>query len=153
MSIRSATLFALSLPLVLSAVDPDRDFNGKWLLDESRGAVQALPAPPPDLLEIRQDDSVLQVHSRTAEADGPEDCSYQLDGASSSNRHGDVSLSTVLKWESDALLFNTIANAPTSSYTEMDRWELSRDHERLTIRRQVVDRSGQVEALLVYRRR
>lgn len=153
MRIRLMIPLALSLPLVLSALDPDRDFNGEWLLDESRGAVQALPAPPPDLLEIRQDDAVLHVHSRTAEADGPEDCTYQLDGASSKNSHGDVALSTVLKWESDALLFNTIANAPTTSYTEMDRWELSHDHDRLTIRRQVVDRSGQVEARLVYRRR
>jgi|GEM_PF-4738786 len=153
MRIRSAALLALSLPLVLSALDPDRDFNGEWLLDESRGSVQALPERPPDLLEIRQDDSTLKVHSRTAEADGPEDCSYRFGGASSKNSHGEVALSTVLKWESDALLFNTIANALESSYTEMDRWELSRDHDRLTIRRQVVDRSGQVEALLVYRRR
>lgn len=133
------------------------DFSGVWVLTATRGSVNALPDPPGDQLKVNQSDGTLRLESRVAEGDGPLNWTYVLGRGDSRNKNQDYSFSTVLKWEGDALLFNTIANSavaesPHASYTQMDRWELSRDGSRLTIRRQVVDRSGQVEAELTYTR-
>lgn len=150
---RTATVLLLSLTPAPSAANDDRNFSGAWVLTATRGQVNALPDPPGDLLIVKLSRDKIDVESRTAESDGPSNFSYALDGTSSRNKSEEFSLSSVLKWEADALLFNTIANSSDTSYTQMDRWELSRDGTRLAIRRQVVDRNGQVEALLTYERR
>jgi len=56
-----------------------------------------------------------------------------------------------VKWEGAALLVNTLVSGPPD-YTVMDRWTLSRDHITLTITRQVVQASGEVSGILVFRR-
>jgi hypothetical protein len=74
---------------------------------------------------------------------------YLLDGTETRARIGDETRSSIVKWEGSALLVNTQVLA-AQDYTAMDRWELSRDGALLTITRQVVRKSGQVEGVLVY---
>ncbi len=57
---------------------------------------------------------------------------------------------SVVKWEGAALLINTIMSDKSKSYTQMDRWKLSRDGRTLTIRRQTVDLNGERESVLTY---
>lgn len=60
---------------------------------------------------------------------------------------------TLLKWEGEALLLNTVVDGTQgASYTQMDRWRLSRDGQTLRIRRQIVSRSGEVESELAYKK-
>ena len=47
-------------------------------------------------------------------------------------------------------MINTLVSGPRD-YTVMDRWRLSADRATLTITRQVVERTGQSEGVLVYR--
>jgi len=65
----------------------------------------------------------------------------------------DTETRTVLKWEGDALLFNTILNGRHGTiHTQMDRWQVSRDGRVLRIRREIVNRGGGIEAEFVYER-
>jgi cell division septation protein DedD len=145
----TAVLFAIiSVPLY--AIDPDHDFSGKWLFDARSSRVQALPAPPEDVLTIAQHESSIQCASQTRDGAAGR-WTYLLDGAETRYRHNGETRSSIVKWEGAALLINTIVSGPRN-YTIMDRWRLSPGHSTLTVTRQVVERSGEVEGVIVYRR-
>ena len=77
--------------------------------------------------------------------------SFSLDGGETRKQIGDESHSSVTKWEGSALLVNTQVTGPRH-YTIMDRWEISRSHNTLTITRQIVRADGEAEGTLVFRR-
>src|SRR5271156_2674494 len=147
------TVFAILSAAViarLSAIDLERDFSGKWVLDAHRSNTEALPTPPEQTLTVVQQDIAVRCSSTTA--DGPAiRWSYLLDGTETRSRIGDETRSSVAKWEGAALLINTQVLA-SQDYTVMDRWKLSDDRAVLTITRQVVRKSGQAEGVLVYAR-
>ena len=146
----TSVLLVLIFVPVLVAIDSGRDFSGRWILDPKASRVQTLPVPADEVLTIAQHDSSIQCAS--VSADGAEGrWSYLLDGAETRYRHGDESRSSIVKWEGAALLINTIVSG-ARNYTIMDRWRVSQDHSTLTITRQVVERSGEVEGVIVYRR-
>jgi hypothetical protein len=137
-------LIAIGFAIPLSATDPERDFSGKWVLDE--GASNTTLIGPVDAsLTVSQGDAGLLCSTGTAQ------WSYALDGSETRKRIGAESRNTVTKWEGARLLVNTIVSG-SQDYTLMDRWTLSRDRNTLTIRREVVSASSQHEGTLVYRR-
>jgi len=77
--------------------------------------------------------------------------SYALDGSETRKQFGEESRSSVTKWEGRALLVNTQVSGP-QHYTVMDRWEISRSHNTLTITRQVVRANAETEGTLIFRR-
>ncbi len=149
-SVVTPVLFALISISQLSAIDSDRDFSGKWMFDARASRTQALPGPPDNVLTVAQHESSIQCASVTADG-APGRWTYVLDGTETRYRHEDETRSSIVKWEGAALLINTIVSG-SRSYTIMDRWRLSADHSTLTVTRQVVQRSGEVEGVIVYRR-
>jgi hypothetical protein len=132
----------------LSAMDPERDFSGKWLLDARRSKTEALPVPPEQMLTVVQQDVAVRCSSNTADGAAVQ-WSYLLDGTETRSRIGDETRTSVAKWEGAALIVNTQVLV-SQDYTVMDRWKLSGDRSVLTITRQVVRRSGEVGGVLVY---
>jgi outer membrane lipoprotein SlyB len=148
--VAAAALVALGLSAPLCAVEPERDFSGTWVLDAGSGNQRALPDQPDQRLTVVQQE--VAVRCSAPAADGtPVQWSYLLDGTETRSRISLQTRSSVAKWEGAALLINTLVSGP-QNYTVMDRWKLSRDRSVLTITRQVVERSGEVEVALVYRR-
>ncbi|HWC96151.1 MAG TPA: hypothetical protein VG456_05365, partial [Candidatus Sulfopaludibacter sp.] len=143
-----ALLLALTAPLL--AIDADRDFTGHWLLDARASNTRALDIQPVRDLTVTQQDVVI-LCSTPSDGPKPTEWFYSLTGADARYKIGDESHNSVAKWEGAALLINTLVTG-SQHYTLMDRWRLSRDHATLTIIRQVVRRTGQVEATLVYRK-
>jgi hypothetical protein len=139
------TLFiVLSLTISLRAADPDRDFSGKWVLDEAASRTRSLELVETSLT-ISQGDAGIFCTA------GPAHWSYALDGSETRERIGDESRNSVTKWEGSALLINTLVSG-LQDYTVMDRWVLSRDRTTLAITRQVIRASAQVDGTLVFRR-
>src|SRR5258708_7298929 len=136
----AALLPTLLLTIPLFAVDPDRDFSGKWLLDPAAGKVAAL-GPVETSLAISQGDSGILCSTGSAQ------WSYALDGSETRKRIGEESRNSVTKWEGAALLINTLVSG-VQDYSMMERWRLSRDHSTLTITRQIVRASGEAERTL-----
>ena len=130
-----------SLAVAVWAADADHDFSGRWTLDPAASRLQGLTIPADPVLTIVQQDTA--IHSST-------NATYALDGSETKYRIGDATQSSAVKWEGTALLINTLVSGPRD-YTVMDRWKLSPDHATLTITRQVVERTGQSEGVLVYR--
>jgi type IV secretion system protein VirB10 len=140
----TALLITCGLTLPLRAADPHRDFSGKWVLDTTASDVASL-GPVENNLTVSQGDAGILCSTKTAE------WSYALDGSETRKQIGEESRSSVAKWEGAALLINTqVTGAP--HYTVMDRWELSRSHNTLTITRQVVRANSEEEGTLVFRR-
>jgi type IV secretion system protein VirB10 len=77
--------------------------------------------------------------------------SYAMDGSETRKQLGDETRTSVTKWEGTALLVNTQVTG-VRHYTVMDRWEISRSHNTLTITRQVVRADSESEGTLVFRR-
>src|SRR5215831_17555528 len=143
-----AILSGLLTPLVFAA-DADRDFSGNWILVYDRSNTRALGAEPEPFLTVTADAKSLRCSSTV---DGePVQWSYRMDGGDSRYTIGKESRNSAIKWEGAALLINTLVSGK-QNYTVMDRWRLSEDHALLTIARQVVRATGEVEASLVYRR-
>ncbi len=135
---------ALASAFLLRATDPARDFSGKWVLDPSASDTASLG-------EVETNLNVSQGGSGILCSSGKAEWSYALDGSETRKLVGEESRSSITKWEGAALLINTQVSGPRH-YTVMDRWELSRSHNTLTIARQVVRAYGEAEGTLVFRR-
>lgn len=144
----TALLIALviteGLTLPLRAGDSERDFSGKWLLDTAASDTAALGVVEATLTISQGGGGILCSTGNT-------EWSYTLDGSETRKQIGDESRSSMIKWEGSALLVNTQVSGQRH-YTIMDRWEISRSHNTLTISRQVVRANGQSEGTLVFRR-
>jgi type IV secretion system protein VirB10 len=146
----AAAVVSLAWITPLSAIEPERDFSGKWMLDARGGDRRALPVPPDEMLTVAQQDVAVRCEARSPDGSTVR-WSYLLDGTETRSRIGDETRNSVVKWEGAALLVNTLVSGP-GNYTVMDRWKLSPDRAVLTITRQVVMRSGETEDVLVYKR-
>ena len=140
-------VFACLRPL--AAIDSERDFSGKWILDPANSNTRALSEPLERTLTITQQDASIQCSTSFNGATVA--WSYALNRDETRFRLGDETRSSVVKWEGSALLVDTLVSGP-QNYSVMDRWKLSRDHSRLTITRQIVRGSGQSEGTLVFQR-
>jgi type IV secretion system protein VirB10 len=132
--VTAALLSSVSLP-----AQAKENFSGAWTLNRERSDVRSLPEPLAETLRIEHAGIGVQI-------DGVR---YTTDRKETKSERGGVRRSTIVKWEGSALLFNTLVTG-AANYTVMDRWKLSGDGQSLTIRRQVVDRHGEMESLLVY---
>jgi type IV secretion system protein VirB10 len=123
----------------------DRDFSGSWKLDQTRSTnlgapyVDAQPA-------FRVDQNATTL---TMVADPSATSVYPLDGRSEKYQTGNLQKNTATKWEGAALLVNTIVSGP-ENFSIAERWERSKDHNTLTIERNIVRQTGETESVLVY---
>ena len=114
------------------------------MLDRTAGNFRQL-APPDAALTIAQTDLAVQVTA------GESHWTIPLDDRESTDRVAGETWKSASKWEGAALLINTLVSGPRD-YTVMDRWRLSRDHNTLSITRQVMRGTAQSEGEIVYRR-
>lgn len=154
--VRIAPALACSFALLLSfgataATDPDRDFSGNWTLDAPASSnASAVSFQEDRSLTVAQDENTIQC-SAPGTGGVPVKWNYKLDRSETQYTVEAESRNSVVKWEGDALLVNTLVTGPRN-YALMDRWKLSRDHATLTITRQVARGTNQIEGVLVYRR-
>ena len=144
-----ALVVGLSCSLAFSA---DPQYTGHWILDETQSEMHAMPSPAARVLRLQLAGKALTC-SALFDAKDAENCSFTLDRKETRHSTRGGTRSIAAKWEGTAILVNTIVQTGSTQHTEMDRWKLSRDSQKLTIRRQVVNRYGESESTLVYDRR
>jgi hypothetical protein len=127
----------------------DGGFSGLWKLNPARSEVRNLPVPHAVFLRVEQSAAALTFYASTEEGGPATPSTYSLNGRSEKRKAANSTLDTVAKWEGDALLVNTLVSGP-QNYTEMERWERSRDGSTLTITRTIVRAGGESESVLVY---
>jgi len=142
--------FVVAVPPRLSAADRDRDFSGAWVLDEKQSDVRSLPVAPGSLLTVTQEASAIRCVESDRTGKTGASWTYRIDSTATKYQVGAERMSSLTKWEGSALLINTLVTGP-QNYAVMDRWRVSRDHNMLTIRRQIQRGLAESEAVLVYR--
>ncbi len=138
----------LALTGPVFAIDADRDFGGRWIIDPDSSDTRALGPQPEREFTVTQQDVVILI-SMPSDGPKPVEWFYSLTGAEARYKVGGESRNSMAKWEGAALLVNTLVSGP-QNYTVMDRWLLSGEHDTLTIVRQIVRRTGTVEGKLVF---
>src|SRR5260370_768512 len=109
----AAAMFALlSSTSWLRAANPDRDFSGKWVLDQVASRIRAF-SEVENALTISQDLGAIRCSTGGAQM------SYALDGSETRRRAADESFNSAVKWEGSALLINTLVSG-RQNYTVMD---------------------------------
>jgi hypothetical protein len=147
-----AAIFAICAASLASAADPD--FSGTWSLEEARSEIRRSVDRPWKLMKVDHKDT--EVHCVPVETDSIAQKSNRLtmhfatNGKETVHPIGDASGKSIAKWEGSALMINTIVSSPRQSYTQMDRWKLSRDDKVLTVRRQIITLHGEIESTLIY---
>ncbi|HZU24461.1 MAG TPA: hypothetical protein VFA04_03010 [Bryobacteraceae bacterium] len=143
-------LFFATVSLLLAA---DPNFTGEWKLNPARSGRNNLPEPAAASLTIEHHGNTIKCSTGSDHAAAPAAAfSFTTDRKESRYRIGESSRSTIVKWEGDVLIINTIVNGRGPSYTVMDRWKLSRDGRTLKIERTVESVNGEAEGNLVYDR-
>ena len=137
---------AIVLSAICAAASGD-DFTGVWKFNAEQSEIRDLPVPPASQLKLELDGKLLRV---STDASAPP-LSFPTDRTAVKAIVDGRTMSTMVKWEGAALLFNTLVSG-SEQYTQMDRWSVSRDGATLTIRRQIVRRVGEIESTLVYDR-
>ena len=143
-------IFFIWLTTAVALAQSTTDFSGEWKLSAGRSDVGRLPAPPDSSLKVEQSSSTISVSAGSGDSGATKSLLYPLDGRTEKRKSGDISYSTQTKWEGAAMLANTIVSGAGNSYTIMERWKISSDGARLTIRRTIVDGRGEAESTLVY---
>ena len=110
----------------LYAIDPERDFSGRWILDPRVSDARTVAVPPEQMLNVTQQDTAIICSANSLR------WTYMLDGTEKAVRAGDEIRNSATKWEGAALLINTIVSG-SRNYVITDRWKLSRDRTVLTI--------------------
>jgi type IV secretion system protein VirB10 len=143
---------ALALLSTLAAADADRDFSGVWILDEPQSDLRGLPSAPGALLNVTQQDALIRCLESDQEGNAATVWVYRIDGTASQFQVRDSRMNSLTEWEGAALIISTIVSGP-QSYSVTESWRMSRDHDVLTIKRQIQRAGGETEAVLVYRNR
>src|SRR6195256_884640 len=143
-------LFATAFLIVLVAAgQSDQGFSGVWKLNRERSEIRNLPVAPDTFLKVEQSGATLTLSASSQEDGAPTISTYPLDQRTEKRQFGNITTSTMTKWEGVALLVNTLVSGP-QNYTVMERWKRSRDGTTLTITRTIVRISGESESVLVY---
>ncbi|MGE5487956.1 MAG: hypothetical protein ACM3ZB_09080 [bacterium] len=133
----------------LAGPPADPNFTGAWRLDSDSSDLAGMSPAPVELIRIKHEGQAIWCECRPDWGEW----TFTLDSKEARIRSGQLTLSTIAKWEGDAVLVNTIVYGQSGSYTQADRWKLSRDGLRLTVRREIIRPNSPVrEALLVYDR-
>jgi hypothetical protein len=143
MSLRTA----VPVLLMMAGALADPDFTGAWKLKQERSESGTIPAPAA-VMKIERQKGAFGVAETLP--DGARVAWFVGLGKELRTTSGSMVMRSIGKWEADAMLINTIVNGPKGDYAVMDRWVLSRDGATLTIRREVVRRTGGAESILTY---
>lgn len=137
----------LILLLILPVLSFAQDFTGTWLWQSAQSQLAALPSSPDERIVIQRDGGKY-----TCAACGTGGWAFTTDRKSTETRTANLRNSVAAKWEGDALVVNVMV-IPSSGqqYSVMDHWKLSRNGNRLTIRREFL-RGSTSESTLIYTR-
>lgn len=141
--------------LLSAAADPD--FSGVWHLDTRASDIHTLPAAPWNDMVVEHKGTDVKCRPEalaapSAPTPSPFLLQFATTGKESKHAMGEGTGKSIAKWEGSALLVNTLVSEKGMNYTQMDRWKISRDGEKLVIVRTIVSSRGESESTLVYMR-
>ena len=147
---RYLPLLAAAFSCVLYAQEHP-DFTGAWKMniDESDFAGRTPPKSRTDVI----DQSGSTLHQNVKELDGgrlrSSQLRYELDGSTTRNTIEGNAVESTAKWDVSDLLIHSVTHSRGGDVAIDDRWVMSLDKTKLTIRRHFEGRGIQWDQALV----
>jgi hypothetical protein len=150
---------ALSISGMTQAQAPGQtakpNFTGRWRMVKDKSDFGGFKAPDIVVRVVEHRDPTLNVHTvqTTAGRTSSADVSYFTDGAQTTNSMSGREAVSKAFWDGPALTIRTTTkDSKGEDEVVEDRWELSEDHQTLTISSHVTTPKGQVDMKLVCER-
>ena len=125
--------------------------TGNWKLNTAKSEFGQMPAPDSMTQKIAHEDPKLKVNVKQVGQFGEMEfeANYTTDGKESTNTIRDNPMTSILKWEGDALLVETKGKFGDNDFTMKDKWSVSEDGKVLTINRHFSSSMGEGDQKLV----
>jgi hypothetical protein len=131
------------------------NFSGRWRMVKDKSDFGGFKAPDIVVRVVEHRDPTLNVHTvqTTAGKTTTVDVGYFTDGAQTTNSMSGRDAVSKAFWDGPALMIRTTTkDSKGEDEVVLDRWELSEDHQTLTISSHVTTPNGQVDMKLVCER-
>lgn len=127
------------------------NFTGDWKLNTTKSDFGQMPPPNSMTEKIAHEDPNLHVQAKTSSdmGDMEFDLKFTTDGKECSNTVMDNPSKSIVKWDGDALLFDTKGKFGDNDFTMKDKWTLSDDGKVLTLERHMSSSFGEADQKLV----
>ena len=143
-------LIVLTLAAAVLAAKPN--FTGDWKLNNSKSDMGQMPAPNSWVQKIAHEDPKLKVSVSMSSdmGDMSWESNYTTDGKESNNTIRNSESKSIVKWDGDALTFETKGKFGDNDFTMKDKWTVSEDGKVLTLNRHMSSSFGEGEQKLVF---
>ena len=133
-----------------SAATPN--LTGDWKLNLSKSDMGQMPPPSSMTQKITHEDPKLKVAVKQSSDMGDFDweANYTTDGKECVNTIRDNEAKSVVKWDGDALLFETKGKFGDNDFSMKDKWTLSADGKVLTVERHISSGFGEGDQKLIF---
>ena len=123
--------------LFTATVFASPNFSGDWKLNPSKSDFGPMPAPDKLTMKIEHKDPSLKVESEQVGQQGEmkSTSTYTTDGKDSKNKFRDNEMVSKVKWDGEALMFDSKLDFQGNEVSLKDNWTVSADGKTLTIKR------------------
>lgn len=128
------------------------DLSGDWKLNTTKSDFGQMPAPSSMSQKITHADPKLDVAVKMSSDMGDMEwkASYTTDGKECKNTVRESPVTSVLKWDGDALTVESKGKFGDNDFTMKDKWTLSSDGKVLTIDRHFASSFGEGDSKLLF---
>jgi hypothetical protein len=146
--ILTATIVLLAASVAASAKP---NLSGDWKLNTSKSDFGQMPPPSSMTQKITHEDPNLQLQVKQSGemGDFEFETKYTTDGKECTNTIRDNPATSIVKWDGDALVFDTKGKFGDNDFTMKDKWTVSEDGKVLTIERHFSSSFGEGDQKLV----
>lgn len=127
------------------------NFSGDWKLNTSKSDFGPMPAPDKLTMKIDHKDPALKVESMQVGQQGEVkgESNYTTDGKESKNKFRNNEMVSKVKWDGEALTFDSKLDFQGNEVLLKDNWTVSADGKTLTIKRKFSAPQGDFESIQV----
>lgn len=149
---RSVILAASLLASAVLAGAATPNLTGDWKLNVSKSELGQMPAPSSMTQKVAHDDPKIKVAVKQSGdmGDFEWEANYTTDGKESVNTIRDNESKSVVKWDGDALLFDTKGKFGDNDFNMKEKWTLSADGKLLTVERHFSSSFGEGDQKLIF---
>ncbi len=128
------------------------NLTGDWKLNISKSNLGEMPPPSSMTQKVTHDEPKLKLAVKQSSDMGDLDfeANYTTDGKECVNTIRDNEAKSVVKWDGDALLFETKGKFGDNDFTMKDKWTLSTDGKVLTVERHFSSSFGEGDQKLIF---
>jgi hypothetical protein len=145
-------LIAAALCALAAFAQSKPNFSGTWKLNGSKSDYGPMPAPEKYISKIKHEDPKLEISSDVSGQQGEytAETKYTTDGKECANTIRNFSMKSTLKWDGDALTFDSKADFNGNEILFKDKWSVSTDGKTLTIDRHITAPQGDLDQKQVF---